>query len=222
MNNNTVYAYINKINSKIYVGRTMQQVHARAGRQGEGYKSCTKFIHAIRKYGWDKFELHILAEGLSYEDSVDLERKYIKLYQSNKQEYGYNIFENEPNRGTLPEEVKAKLRLVNSNRSEEYRRHLSEGHIGQKAWNKGIKTGPLTAKQKEKFSEARKGNKNSIHVAVRNIETGEVFRSGAEAGRSIGVTSEAIFAAIKNNKPCKGRYFERVCEQMPNDYRKPA
>lgn len=211
INDNTVYMFTNIINSKKYIGRTMQPINNRSGNKGTGYKTCPKFWHAICKYGWNNFKLDILAEHVSYEQSVELERYYISLYKTYMQEYGYNILLQEPNRGKLPDEVKEKIRAKKSELTPEQRKRISEAHLGQKAWNKGIKTGPLTDKQKEKFSEARKGNTNSIHVPVKDLTTGVIFRSGAEAGRSINRTSEAVFWSIKHNKPCNGHYFERIC-----------
>lgn len=209
---NIVYKYTNVINSKVYVGRTMRDISVRANSNGTGYKTCPKFWHAICKYGWENFKLEILAKDLSYEESVELEQYYINLYKSNTQECGYNILTHEPNRGSIPEEVRKKIGESKKYLTDEQRKRISDSYKGQHAWNKGIKTGPLSEKQKEKFSEARKGNKNSIHVPVKDLTTGEVFRSGAEAGRSINRTSEAVFWSIKNNKPCNGHYFERVCE----------
>ena len=207
-----VYMYRNKFNSKVYIGRTMQKMKSRACSDGSGYKSCTKFWRAICKYGWENFELTILAENLDYETSVSLEHYYIELFQSNTPEHGYNILNQEPNRGSLPLEVRLKIAESKKHLTPEQHKRISEAHIGQKAWNKGIKTGPLTDAQRAKFSEARKGNTNSVHVPVRNVETGEIFRSCAEAGRSLGCTRNAILAAMKENRPCKGFHFERVCE----------
>ena len=189
----------------------MRTIEQRAHKDGSGYKTCSKFWHAICKYGWNNFKLEILADNLSYEDSVRLEKYYIEYYKSNTQEFGYNILLEEPNRGSLPLETKKKISETRLNFSEEKKRELAKTHFrGNVPWNKGIKTGPLTDEQKKNFSKARKGNKNSIHIQVRDITTGEIFRSGAEAGRSINRTSEAIFWSIKHNKPCNGHYFERV------------
>lgn len=209
--NNIVYMYTNKVNSKVYIGRTMRSVSARAGLNGNGYKTCTKFWHAICKYGWDSFELTILAEHISYDESVQLEKYYIQKYRSDEQDYGYNLLKQEPNRGSIPQEVRDKISKARKNFSPEMKAKLAASHFrGNIPWNKGIKTGPLTEEQKKNFSEARKGNKNSIHVSVKDLTTGEVFRSGAEAGRSINRTSEAVFWAIKHGKPCNGHFFERI------------
>lgn len=209
-NRNIVYMYTNKINGKVYVGRTMRSIFSRANSTGSGYKTCPKFWNAICKYGWENFELTILADNLTYEESVRLEERYIQEYKSNTQECGYNILFREPNRGSIPEEVRSKIRESRARLTDEQRKRISESHRGQTPWNKGLKTGPLTDAQKKKFSEVRKGNKNSIHVSVQDLTTGEIFRSGAEAGRSIDRTSEAIFWAIKHNKPCNGHYFKRI------------
>lgn len=227
MDNNIVYKYTNTINSKVYIGRTNQTIAQRAGKNGKGYITCPKFWNAICKYGWENFELEILAENVSFEESVSIENHYIEEYKSFDERYGYNILKQEPGEGSLPPEVKDKIRSSHiglkkgmhkrvkrnykqSERTPEHRQHLSESLKGNIPWNKGKKTGPLSESTKAKMSELRKSNTNSIHVSVRNLTTGEVFRSGAEAGRSVGCSSEAIFAAIREGRPCKGYWFERV------------
>ena len=229
MNNNIVYRYTNVLNGKMYIGRTNQSLKSRAGKNGKGYKTCLRFWNAICKYGWQNFKPEILADNLSFEQSVELEKYYIKKYKTYDDEHGYNILQQEPGNGSMPEETKERMRQarfdINAGirkkrekrvqkyiRTEEHCLHLSESLKGNTPWNKGVKTGPLSQETKEKMSAIRKNNENSIHVAVRNITTGEIFRSGAAAGRSIGCTSEAIFASIKECRPCKGFYFERIYE----------
>ena len=58
-----VYAHINKINGKIYIGQTCLNIEQRWGKNGEGYlikksgKYCQPlFAYAILKYGWNNFE----------------------------------------------------------------------------------------------------------------------------------------------------------------------
>ena len=229
MRQSMVYKYTNVINNKVYIGRTSQTIRARAGKNGNGYRTCSRFWNAICKYGWNNFKLEIIAENLSFEESVELEKSLIENYKSFDSNFGYNILEQEPGEGCLTEEVRKKIsishtglkkgmhkrekRNENKERTEEHRKHLSESLKGITPWNKGLKTGPLKEETRQKMSEIRKNNTNSIHVFVKNLETGEIFRSGAEAGRSIGCTSEAIFAAIKENRPCKGYMFARVYEQ---------
>lgn len=55
-----VYAHINKVNGKIYIGQTCRKPEYR-WNDGKGYKECTYFYNAIEKYGWDNFDHEILA-----------------------------------------------------------------------------------------------------------------------------------------------------------------
>lgn len=228
MNNNFVYKYTNKINGKIYIGRTFQPLKQRAGKNGNGYKTCTRFWNAICKYGWNNFELEILAENLLYDESIEIERKYIIETKSHLDEFGYNILTQEPGEGPFPEETKLTiskaLKDLNAGirqkrtkssiheRTVEHAKHLSESLKGNIPWNKGKKTGPLPEYVRNKMSAIRINNTNSIHKAVKNVTTGEIFRSGAAAGRSIGCSSEAIFASIRENRLCKGYKFELLYE----------
>ena len=67
-NNFCVYAHVNQINGKIYIGQTCQNPENR-WRMGEGYKGSTYFYHAIQKYGWSQFKHIVLIENLSYQQS---------------------------------------------------------------------------------------------------------------------------------------------------------
>jgi len=89
-----IYCYTNKINGKKYIGQTTQNIELRAGKDGHGYDTRFKFGKAIKKYGWDKFEVTIL-EKIESEDILELYNKlneleiyYIKFFDTFK--YGYN------------------------------------------------------------------------------------------------------------------------------------
>ena len=90
-NNYTVYAHINTINNKIYIGQTSQSLIRRFRADGEGYKKCTRFYKAIKKYGWDKFKHIVLFENLSLEEANEIEKYLIKKYQTTNPNFGYNI-----------------------------------------------------------------------------------------------------------------------------------
>lgn len=107
-----VYLYTNKINGKVYIGETIDE---------EGRKASHKlalenfpFHNAIRKYGWSNFEYKVLfrtSTKIQYsitgnsKDSYnnakkrikiilwEIERYYIKKYDSVNKEKGYNVTE---------------------------------------------------------------------------------------------------------------------------------
>ena len=85
-----IYAHINKINGKKYIGQTKQQLDQRF-RDGEGYKKSPKFYGAIKKYGWDNFEHILLFDGLSLEEANKKEEELIKEYNTTNDSNGYNI-----------------------------------------------------------------------------------------------------------------------------------
>lgn len=84
----TVYMHQSP-SGKRYIGITRQDLRQRC-RNGEGYKNCTAFYHAIRKYGWENIEHYVLKSEVSERTAKSLEREYIAEYQTNNKRFGYN------------------------------------------------------------------------------------------------------------------------------------
>lgn len=82
-----VYKIENKINKKIYVGQT-NNLDRRMQEHKHDERNNHPIHNAIKKYGWENFEVSVLYYGVNYNEK---EKKYIKLYKSNRKEYGYNI-----------------------------------------------------------------------------------------------------------------------------------
>jgi group I intron endonuclease len=96
----SVYVHINKINGKIYVGRTSQNPESRYGANGIGYLRQDKysdkylqplFANAINKYGWENFDHEVIASNLTEEESRNFEKLLINLLHTNQKEFGYNM-----------------------------------------------------------------------------------------------------------------------------------
>lgn len=81
-----IYAHINKINNKIYIGQTRNYERRCLP---SNYKGCQKFYYAIQKYGWDNFNHIILIDNLTIDEANLLEEELIKKY--NTVEEGYNL-----------------------------------------------------------------------------------------------------------------------------------
>lgn len=86
-----IYVHINEINGKKYVGQTCKSLEIRSGTNGQGYKRCTYFWHAIQKYGWGNFKHEILYDNLTHEEANKLEKLLIQILRTQNPEYGYNI-----------------------------------------------------------------------------------------------------------------------------------
>lgn len=75
---------------KYYVGITKRNPNVRWGLNGCGYKNIY-FYNAIKKYGWDNIEHHIIASNLTHDEANTFEKILIQKLKSNNKEYGYNI-----------------------------------------------------------------------------------------------------------------------------------
>lgn len=81
-----IYAHINKINGKIYIGQTKDY---KRRCFPANYIGCKKFYHAIQKYGWNNFKHIIILDNLTIEESNLFEEELIKKY--NTITNGYNL-----------------------------------------------------------------------------------------------------------------------------------
>lgn len=185
----TIYMHKNKINNKVYIGQTMQNVEDR-WKNGKGYKSCTLFYNAINKYGWNNFEHLILEQGnWSYQEANKKEEYYINLYQSDNPEYGYNILKGNqtpisPN--ALPKAL------------EWMKQHPEFGLARAQDMLKWQKEHPKEALKMrqinaKKASEARK-------KPVQCIETGIIYESASEAARQVPKTTQSKICMV-----CRGQ-----------------
>lgn len=94
-----IYQYLNKINNKIYIGQTNNLERRIREHKSNAFNSKSvnynNIIHkAIRKYGYENFEISVLEilEG-TYDDANEKEKKWIKEKNSLITENGYNILE---------------------------------------------------------------------------------------------------------------------------------
>lgn len=85
-----IYKYTNKINGKIYIGQTKNTLAKRADN-GRGYKNCPHFNNAIQKYGLNNFNVEILKDNLTLEEANYWEEYYIKQYDTQNRDKGYNL-----------------------------------------------------------------------------------------------------------------------------------
>lgn len=181
MNNYKIYAHKNKINNKYYIGQTHQKLEQR-WKNGEGYKNCSKFYAAIKKYGWNNFE-HIILENNLTEFQVDEREKYwIQYYDSINN--GYNLVSGGNKNKIFSQDSREKMRQAklgkyNGQNNPMYGKHHSE-------------------ETKEKIRQA-----NSKAVVCLN--TKQIFKSGKEAAQWAGLKNNtAIFNCCKNKTKTAG------------------
>lgn len=206
----TVYAHINKINGKRYIGITKQIPELRWGNNGRNYcEKCICFWNAIQKYGWDNFNHIIIADNLSKEQACQLEIDLIKRYQTQNRNFGYNILPG-GNVTVIPEDVKVKISksmMGNQNSlghpcSEEKKlkiskaqkgKSLSEQHKANLRKPKSVSY-PCSEEKRQKIIDAKKDKK-----PVYCTETDVVYPSVHECARQLGLQATLI------SKVCKGK-----------------
>lgn len=171
-----IYALINTETLEEYIGKSINievrwSEHKKSAIKGIN----TKLYRAIRKYGWEKFDKHIIEECLEAELN-DKEIYWIEHLDTYK--HGYNMtlggegvrFFGEEN-GMFgrhhTEESKQKMSrnhkgttswLKGKHAPEETKRKISETLKGKPSWNKGK---PWSEETKRKMSESRKGKPNN-------------------------------------------------------------
>lgn len=90
-NNKLYFVYIHTSpKGKKYIGITSMNPPEKRWANGHGYAHNSHFTNAIQKYGWDNFEHEIVAENLSEEEAINMERRLIAEYNTINQDYGYN------------------------------------------------------------------------------------------------------------------------------------
>lgn len=171
-----IYALINTETLEEYIGKSINievrwSEHKKSAIKGIN----TKLYRAIRKYGWEKFDKHIIEECLEAELN-DKEIYWIEHLDTYK--HGYNMtlggegvrFFGEEN-GMFgrhhTEESKQKMSrnhkgttswLKGKHLPEEVKHKISETLKGKPSWNKGK---PWSEETKRKMSESRKGKPNN-------------------------------------------------------------
>lgn len=145
-----IYKFTNKINGKVYIGQTYNLQTRLNSHKSKALNTKNKFYNAVRKYGWENFELSILStitvntkEELStLLDKLEIE--YIKQYNSYKSGYnstlgghskrGYNLseeFSEKCKSRTYSDDTRKKMSISAKNRiiSEETRLKLRNSAI---------------------------------------------------------------------------------------------
>lgn len=84
-----IYCYTSPSGKK-YIGQTRTTLKHRAGANGKSYQGCSAFNNAIKKYGWENFQVEILEEvPLDVIDETEI--NYILDYDTINPNFGYNI-----------------------------------------------------------------------------------------------------------------------------------
>lgn len=214
-NNYLVYVHTNKINGKVYVGKT-NSIKTRWSKKGNQYKPRSEnknlpFWNAIVKYGWDNFSHEILVENLTSEEAIEEEIKYIKLYRATESEYGYNV--SAGGNGGLVYKVHPKGMLGKKHsdekkqtQSELMKKLNEEGKCGA-VWKDGHPKGMLGKTHSEEYKQRlREENVRGKHPSAKKVKAtlpnGDVvFFDCAKDARDYFEIGGVFYKVIKSGNP---------------------
>lgn len=236
MNNYIIYAHINKINNKVYVGQTCQNPEKRWD-YGSGYKKHNlHFYNAIKKYGWKEgFEHIILETGLSAEEANERERYYIKYYNS-LEPNGYNLtaggdgsLSHTTSRETKEKIGRANGKEVHCLETDEYFYSTAEaarylglvpGHISDACIGTRMKVDGLHweyvehpwpgQNNEEKIAFLLQKEHKNRSKPIRCIELDKNFDSAVDASKEFNVSRSSLCRALKQGSRCKGYHWEYI------------
>lgn len=87
-----IYRITNLINGKIYIGQTTQSPpYHRWHKHCSSNDISMPIVCAIRKYGRDNFVFEVISKSYSRNGLNKNEAKWIKYFNSNDKQHGYNI-----------------------------------------------------------------------------------------------------------------------------------
>lgn len=206
-----VYKAVNKINGKIYIGKTIFSLDKRkkehifdSGRANGRYQQY--FHRAIAKYGEDNFVWEVIFESDDEDELLLKEQEYISIYKT-----GYSLYNlTEGGEGisgfSFSSDSKEKMSMTQNRirKTKEWKEKMSE------ATRKSLKNNPEHLKRfhegtikmlKDKWKDPEyiawqkkrsQGGNNPAAVKINCVETGEVFGCIMDAARKYNRSEASI------------------------------
>ncbi len=198
-----IYKITNLINSKIYIGQTIQTLNKRMNRHfsdADRGKKTTPLYLAIKKYGKINFKVDIIDNATSIDELNEKEIYWIKHYNSIDREIGYNMTHGGDRALLLPE---VRKRIADKKRgqkhSDETKKKMSKAHKGKnyRKWTEEQKI-EYSIKFKKLYKEGKiKGPPNNPNYGSDHHMYGKTHTDEAKA---------------KISKSRKGKRYEEVMD----------
>lgn len=182
-----IYKITNKINGKIYIGRTKKDILVRFNEHCLAASNLTIDVHnllviqqAIRKYGKENFTLELVFECETFEEYETKEQEFIECYSSRNHDIGYNIHIG----GTGGDTVTS----LPPNKYDERSKKISYALSGQHMFNDGVhefwvKSSEIEHYRSLGFSEGKIEFKPLSEEHKRSISEGLKGHVGAWKGK---------------------------------------
>ncbi len=171
---NIIYKITNIINNKVYIGVTTKGLHDRIQSylsEIKTHKDTRYIIRSMRKYGINNFKFQVLEyySTISNLEIGEREKYWIDYYQSNNNQYGYNLATG----GKINTGYKKTQKQIENNKlalkDRDFRGNKNPFYgmthnketinkiIESNKNRKGSKSKPMSEDTKKKISDAKKG-----------------------------------------------------------------
>lgn len=213
-----VYVHINKVNGKRYFGIT-KNIDRRWHSDGIEYqdKRHYAFGEAVKKYGWDGFEHHILHRGLTLDEANELEEFYIAKYKTNitrwGNEFGYNMTDGGDTPFCTAQRYGEDNAFYGRKHTDESKQKMSQALTGRRSGDQSPHYGASRSEDvKHQISQSLKDWYANHGVPSRKrvycIDDNLWFDSVKEAAKAYGIASNLISACcLGKHKTCFGKHF---------------
>ncbi len=189
-----IYKITNKIDNKIYIGQTTQDLEVRWKGHLKKNSNCRYLKSAFNKHGLDNFKFELVC--ITFDENLDaIETEYIKKFNSLVPN-GYNLREG-GNSSKHNEETKKKISASMKGRTDIVH---AKPQLGK----------PHTEETKQKLREFNTGKKHTLEslkkmsktVLQLDIEDKIInkYYSAREAGRVTGISSSSIINCCNGKK----------------------
>lgn len=198
-----IYAHINLINQKVYVGQTSQFPLSKRWKNGKAYNTCRYFRNAINKYSWDNFAHVVLEECYCDQNEANEKENYwIDFYDSRNPNKGYNITSG----GCLQLSPLAKIK------AEEWKvnhpEFLEQRVQDMRKWQNEHPNEMLEIRRKNVKKATSKRKK-----PVMCIETGIIYESASDAARkNVGTSQSKISQVCSGIRKTNGGFHWKYAE----------
>lgn len=198
-----IYKATNIINKKVYIGKTIGKLDRRKRDHEKASGNPKYYFHyALRKYGMNNFKWIILYRCTNLDSLNRKEKKIIQIYNSNNQNYGYNITNGGEGGDTYtnnPRKEEILAAIIKERNTEVAKLRVSRVHKGK----------IVSEEVRRKQSKRVKGTGNPIYGKQRSEEVKEKIRQ-KNLGRI--VPRELVERIAKSNTGKK--HTEKTKEKM--------
>jgi len=159
-----IYKATNKVNGKIYIGKTIHNLSARLHRH---LRADFPFSKALKKYGMESFDIEVIDHSDNHDDLAEKEKYWIKHYGS-KGKNGYNLTDGGDG-------------IPGWNHSEETRKKMSDARIGTRV-SEEVKKILSNAHKGVPLSEQHRNSIGLAHLGYKHSEESKIRMSISQRG----------------------------------------